>query len=64
MSYNELVLNHLSTRNKITSIEAIGLYGITRLAAVVFDLKKKGHPIQTTMKAGIKSKYAEYSFEH
>jgi len=63
MSHNDTVLNHLNTKNKITSIEAIGLYGITRLAAVVYDLKKKGFPIQTEMKAGMKSQYAVYSFD-
>lgn len=63
MSHSDMVLNHLNTKNKITSIEAIGLYGITRLAAVVYDLKKRGFPIQTTMKTGMKAKYAEYSFD-
>jgi hypothetical protein len=33
----------------ITSIEAISIFGITRLAAVIYDLKKEGHIIDSTM---------------
>ena len=63
MSHKQTILNHLMSNRKITSIEAIGLYGITRLAAVVHSLKGAGHAVNTTMKKGVKSKYAEYSLE-
>lgn len=63
MSHKQTILNHLRYNRKITSIEAIGLYGITRLAAVVHSLNKSGHVVNATMKKGVKSKYAEYSLE-
>lgn len=61
MSQASQVLNHLQNRPKITSVEAIGLYGITRLAAVVHNLKKDGHKIKSTMKEGVNATYAEYT---
>ncbi len=41
-----LVLEHLKTHEGITTIEAITLYGVTRLSAVIYILKKKGYPIE------------------
>ena len=64
MSQATTVLNHLTNNRKITSIEAIGLYGITRLSAVVHSLKKDGVNVGTTMKAGVKAPYAEYTLVH
>ena len=62
MTQTQTVLNHLTNNRKLTSIEAIGLYGITRLAAVVYDLKKQGLEVETTMKNGVNStQYAQYS---
>jgi|TARA_R110002074_G_scaffold198790_1_gene366463 hypothetical protein len=62
MTQKQTVLNHLTNNRKLTSIEAIGLYGITRLAAVVYDLKKQGLEVETTMKNGVNStQYAQYS---
>jgi hypothetical protein len=63
MTQIQTVLTHLTNNRKITSIEAIGLYGITRLAAVVYTLNKQGISITTTMKTGVKAPYAEYSLE-
>ena len=55
-------MQHLRTGRSITSIEAIGLYGITRLAAVVHTLTSEGVPIISTPKMGVrKRKYASYS---
>lgn len=34
------VLNHLRTKGSITSLEAYELYHVTRLAAIIFNLKK------------------------
>jgi len=65
MSQAQVVLNHLTNNRKLTSIEAIGLYGITRLAAVVHNIKKSGVDVDTTMKDGVnKTQYAEYSLVH
>ena len=65
MTQTQTVLNHLTNNRKLTSIEAIGLYGITRLAAVVYDLKKQGLEVETTMKNGVNNtQYAQYSLVH
>lgn len=41
----ELVLEHLKSGKSITSLEAINLYGATRLADIIFKLKKRGYNI-------------------
>lgn len=41
------VLKHLQTKNQITSIDAISLYGATRLSAIIFKLRKRGYNIIT-----------------
>ena len=43
------VLEHLHTKGPITSIEAIELYGNTRLAASIHTLRSLGHAIKTNM---------------
>ncbi len=42
-----LVLNHLVQYGNITSMQAIELYGATRLAAIIFELRKDGYRIIT-----------------
>ena len=41
----EQVLSYLRTNGSITPREADDTYAITRLAAVVFDLKELGHQV-------------------
>lgn len=43
------VLEHLQKNNTITSMEAIDLYGATRLSDIIFNLRKKGYIIETKM---------------
>lgn len=43
----QVVLNHLREHKTITSLEAFELYHITRLSAVIFDLRKLGYDIIT-----------------
>lgn len=68
MTQNEQVLKHLLTYEKITSLEAIELYGIMRLGARIYDLKKQGYSIKTYLRVG-KSRngesmvFAEYRLE-
>lgn len=58
----DVVLQHLLSGRSITPLEALGDYGIFRLAARIFELKKKGHKINTTIKVSPTGKqYAEYS---
>ena len=39
------IFDHLEKGKGITSMEAINLYGITRLSAKIYDLKKAGFNI-------------------
>lgn len=45
MSQNETILTHLQAFGRITSLEAIKKYGITRLSARIYDLRDAGHNI-------------------
>lgn len=47
MTQTKCVLEHLQKYGAITSMEAFDNYGITRLSAKVFDLKKEGYSIET-----------------
>lgn len=60
------ILSHLQKHGSITSIEAINTYGATRLAAIIYNLKKDGYHITTdiqhgTNRYGEKTHWAEYS---
>lgn len=57
------VLSYLRSRKRLTQSTASSLYGISRLAAVVWRLNKQGYNIVTTLKDGVKGKYAEYSLD-
>lgn len=45
MTQHEMVLAHLQAGGTLTALEAIQKFGIGRLAAVVHDLQRAGHPI-------------------
>lgn len=47
MTQEKQVLKHLQLYNYITSWDAIRLYGITRLSAVIFNLRQTGYDIKT-----------------
>lgn len=47
MTQKEAVLNHLLSGKELSSIEAISLYGATRLGAIIFNLKKEGYIINS-----------------
>jgi hypothetical protein len=44
----KMVLAHLTYSSSITSLEAVKLFSATRLSAIIFNLRKKGHNIVTT----------------
>lgn len=46
MTQKELVYAHIKMYGEITSWDAIMMYGITRLADVIYRLKKDGHEIE------------------
>lgn len=61
----EKVLEHLQTYGCITSLEAIELYGATRLSDIIFRLRNKGLNILTVDmpfvdRFGTKSIYGKY----
>ena len=41
------ILAHLVQHKTITPLEALNQYGCFRLSAVIFNLKKDGHEIET-----------------
>lgn len=43
----ERVLKHLKEYGCITSLEAIDLYGATRLSAIIYNLRRRGYDIVT-----------------
>lgn len=62
MTQNNKLLNHMMTGRSITPLEALGLYGVFRLAARMFELKATGVDIQKKTKVDINgTQYAEYS---
>lgn len=52
------VLKHLKEHGAITSWDAISLFGITRLSAVIFRLRNKGYKIETENTTG-ENRYGE-----
>lgn len=64
-SQEKEVLKHLQTNKTITSMEAINLYGATRLSAIIYNLRKAGYNIKTNTivtknRYGNPTPYAEY----
>ncbi len=58
---------HLKNYGHITSLEAINMYGVTRLADKIFQLRKKGYNIHTTeiektTRFGRKTNVAKYLY--
>ena len=59
------ILNHLKSGKTITSKEAFELYGVTRLSAIIHDLRCMGYIIHTISVDGVtrfgdSCKYAKY----
>jgi len=66
-SQKSIVLNHLKSKGHITSWYAIENYKITRLAAIINDLRKEGysiitHKLKKINTTGKSSKYAKYVY--
>jgi len=59
-SQNKQILSHLRNGNRLTPLEALTLFNCFRLSGRIYDLKKSGHDIKTTIING-KKKFAEYS---
>lgn len=66
MTQKDVVLQHLREHDKLSSMQAFREYGITRLSAVVFELRKDGHAINAgletcTTRLGRRTQYTSYS---
>ncbi len=48
MSQNKTILNYLKDGNNITSMQAFSMFGVTRLASRIWDLKQAGHEFTIT----------------
>lgn len=65
MNKTKLVLDWLKSHAGISSMDAFEHLGVTRLAAVIFELRKKGYDIETVIvdgkdRYGNRSRYARY----
>lgn len=58
MSQCNRVLQHLQIHGSITPLEAMQEYGIMRLGARIYDLKKMGYIIDSSMETG-KNRHGE-----
>ena len=56
----EKVLTHLQTHGSIKQLEALEKYGSFRLGALIFNLRKEGHDIETNIVP--KKGYAKYTY--
>lgn len=54
------VLQHLQKNGSITSYEAFEMYGITRLSAAIFNLRRSGHNIPARYKT-VKTRYGRHA---
>jgi len=62
MTQAEQILAHLEAGKSITPLEALKEYGIFRLGARIYDLKREGHDIEasTIEDARTKKHFASY----
>lgn len=58
ITQQERIYSYLKEGNSLTSRQAYDLFGCTRLAAQVFELRKKGIPIQSKQ-IDVKNRYGE-----
>lgn len=62
-SQNKMVLDHLQSGRSLSPLEALERYGIFRLGARCYDLKKQGHRIVTEMVTKNQKRFASYRLE-
>lgn len=59
MTQYKAVLEHLKTKGSLSSLQAIRLYGCTRLSARILEYKKQGYKFETTYKT-TKNRFGYY----
>jgi hypothetical protein len=60
MSQAIQVLSYLKEGNRLTSLEAVKLFGTLRLAARILDLRDKGHQIESVTVERAGKKMSQY----
>lgn len=53
ITHEQILLDHFAKHKTITSKEAFDLYGMTRLSAVVFNLREQGYEIGMVWEQGV-----------
>ncbi len=53
MDRKTIILRHFTRYKFISSMQAFELYGITRLSAVIYNLRKKGYKIETVWRTTV-----------
>lgn len=67
-SQREQILQYLKNGNSITQMEAIEMFGCTRLAARINEIRDAGYPIKSKMissknRYGVPISYCQYSIQ-
>lgn len=67
MNQKNMVLDYIREFGSITPLDGFMDLGITRLSAVVFNLREEGHDIEKVIETsknrfGNRTRYARYSF--
>lgn len=60
MTQKQAVLNHLISGKELSSIEAINMYGATRLSGIIYKLKREGYTINVRSEK-VKNRYGTVS---
>jgi biotin operon repressor len=62
MNKTDKVLRHLKKGRWISGQDALRLYSLYRLSAVIYNLRRKGYEIETDMVKGVdgESEFARY----
>lgn len=60
LSQNALILRHLKTGRAISPLQALDKFGIMRLGARIYDLKRSGVKIEVHMVKAGKKRWASY----
>ncbi len=62
MAQSKTILRHLRNSDHISPAQALIVYGISRLAACIYDLRKVGYDVAMEMKTDAQGHhYASYS---
>lgn len=63
MSQNDAILKHLKEGKTLNQLQAIDLFGCTRLPSRIWELRNDGHQIWTHMLEKNDKQYAQYYME-